>query len=60
MERDWGVIREILLRLEAKGPDKHDLRAADFDEDRRDIIAYHVQLLAEVAQLRAQIGPAEL
>ena len=56
MQRDWDVIREILVRLDEKGAEKHDLRVRDFGEDRRDIIAYHVEILEEEGLIDARMS----
>jgi hypothetical protein len=44
MKRDWELIREVLLRLEEKPADKDVLVVNDFPEDKRDAVAYHVNL----------------
>lgn len=47
MKRDWDTVREILMRLETKGPQEHSLRLSSFPEGRREEISYHVELLEE-------------
>jgi len=54
MERDWNIIRNVLLRLEEKGPEQHTLRAADFDNDPA--VAYNVELLEEAGLIDARMS----
>jgi predicted transcriptional regulator len=56
MKRDWEVIREILLQLEKKPADKDSLEVADFPEDKRDAVTYHVELLKEAGLIHAEVG----
>ncbi len=55
MKRDWDVIREILLRLEEKPSEKMALEQDDLPEDRRMVIAYDVELLAEAGMIKADV-----
>lgn len=55
MQRDWDVIREILVRLEEKGPDDQGLRAVDFGEHRSEIVAYNAYLLHKAGLIDAEI-----
>ncbi|MGZ8158118.1 MAG: DUF2513 domain-containing protein [Methylobacter sp.] len=54
MKRNWDTIREILLRAEALESGTT-LRLSDFDENRSDEIAYHVQLLKEAELIQVSI-----
>jgi hypothetical protein len=58
MKRNWDLIREVLIRLDEKGPEKHALRAEDFDEERHHEVAYQVELLKEAGLVDAQIMKA--
>lgn len=55
MKRDWDLIRELLIRLDEKGPEKHHLNSEDFNEERRHEIAYQAELLEESGLIDAQI-----
>ena len=54
MKRNWDTIREILLRAEELQPDT-DLTLADFDEDRKHEIIYHIRLLDEAGLVEVDI-----
>jgi len=56
MERNWDTIREILLGLEEKRPDKHTLRLSDFPTNRAAEISYHVELLMEAGLIHGQMS----
>jgi len=55
MERDWDLIREILLKLEKKGPDQTALTAEDFSKDKVPEVGYQVQLLQEAGLVDARL-----
>ena len=56
MKRDWDLIREILLRLEEKGPEAPTIRATDFGEERRHQAAYNVEILEEAGLIDARMA----
>jgi len=61
MKRDWDTIRDILIRLEDKGPDEDSLELSNFPAEQRDEVLYHVELLEEAdlihGKIDKQIGP---
>jgi hypothetical protein len=47
MERDWDLIREILIRLEEKSDVKGGLQLKDWPEGIRPKVSYHVELMID-------------
>jgi hypothetical protein len=42
MERNWDIIREILIKFEKLDPEKDPLQLEDFPEDRAYEYSHHV------------------
>ena len=55
MKRDWDLIREILLAVEASGPGES-VNLHSFEEGIRPEVSYNVQLLEEVGFVNASIS----
>jgi len=55
MKRDWDIIRDILLKLEAKD---EVVTLNDFSEEKAREYSYHVELLIEAKLLRGEMDSA--
>lgn len=56
MKRNWDIIREILIRLEEKGPNEHSLNLSNFSEKRHEEISYHIELLEEAGLIYGRMS----
>ena len=55
MERDWEIIREIMLKLEALPNNSEVVRLIDFPEEKHFSASYNAQLLVEAGLVEGQI-----
>lgn len=55
MNRDWGIIREILLKLEAAATPNTNLNAKDLAPFPMQEVAYNMRLLDQAGYIKARI-----
>lgn len=55
MQRNWEIIREILLRLEASDKPNPYINANSFDGLEEQEVAYNMRLLSEAGYIEAKI-----
>ncbi|MGD9826038.1 MAG: DUF2513 domain-containing protein [Desulfobacter sp.] len=55
MERNWDVIREILLKIEKQPMVKGSLTLSDFENKDPSIISYHVQIMLEAGLINGSM-----
>jgi hypothetical protein len=55
MKRDWSIIREILLKLEAATTPNTYLNAKDLIEHPMQAVAYNMRLLDQAGYIKARI-----
>lgn len=55
MKRNWDLIRDILIKLDEKKPDKHELSSKDFETTIQPQVVYQVELLEEAGLIDARI-----
>jgi len=56
MERNWDIIREILIKLEELNPKVGSIKLSDFPVDKAYEYSYHVELLIESGLIHGQIS----
>ena len=56
MERNWEIIREILIRLEAMASEKVCLQLKDFPKEKAYEYSYNVELIAEAGLIYCQMS----
>lgn len=54
MQRNWDVVRKILLKLEAIGDTRTHLQADQVNGYDAELVSHHMQLLDEAGLIRAQ------
>ena len=57
MERDWDIIREILIKLEKTNPDEKFVKLSDFPEEKHFIVSYNAKLLIDAGLVQGKIMP---
>lgn len=55
MQRDWELIRELLTKVEACTLATEGLSPSDFDEDRRNAVSYHMEMLIEAGLVEGKM-----
>lgn len=56
MERNWDIIREILIKLEELNPKVGTIQLSDFPADKAYEYSYHVELLVESGLIHGQMS----
>ncbi|MEQ1627096.1 MAG: DUF2513 domain-containing protein [Nitrospira sp.] len=54
MQRDWDVVRKILLKLEAVGDTTSEVQSDDVNGCDPEKVSYHMRLLDEAGLIRAK------
>ena len=55
MKRDWDIIRDILIKLDEKGPEKHSLMLSDFPGDQKAEFSYNSEIMLEAGLINGQM-----
>lgn len=58
MERNWEVVRAILLRLEALGDTSSMVHAGEVAPFDFEIVGYHMQIMQEAGLIEARVSEA--
>ena len=56
MDRNWNLIREILLKLKEMPPEKGNLLLEDFPSDKAHEYSYHVELLMDAGLIKGRLS----